>query len=49
MAEITISAEKIIRMILKNRLVQLFLDATPGVRETVILSRIYALTKNMTR
>ena len=39
----TIAAEKIVRMILKNRVVQLFLDATPGVRETVILSRICAL------
>ena len=35
----TISAEKIIRMILKNRVVQLFFYATPGVRETVIFSR----------
>ena len=41
----TISAEKIVRLILKNRVVQLFLDATPGVRETVVLSRIHALTR----
>ena len=41
----TISGERIVRMILKNRVVQLFLDATPGVRETVILSRIHALTR----
>jgi anion-transporting ArsA/GET3 family ATPase len=42
----TISAERIVRMILRNRVVQLFLDATPGVRETVILSRIHNLTKD---
>ncbi|MCB9780439.1 MAG: hypothetical protein H6742_17875 [Alphaproteobacteria bacterium] len=35
-----IHVQRVVQLILRNRLVNLFLDATPGVRETVILSRI---------
>ncbi|NOY28144.1 MAG: ArsA family ATPase [Oligoflexia bacterium] len=38
-----IPVQRLVRMILRNRLVGMFLDATPGVREIVILSRIATL------
>ncbi len=38
-----VPGERVLRKILDNKLVQTFLDATPGVRETVILSRIVTL------
>ncbi|RME22203.1 MAG: hypothetical protein D6798_16405 [Deltaproteobacteria bacterium] len=37
-----IHVQRIARLILRNNLVRLFLDATPGVREIVVLSRIVA-------
>jgi len=40
--ERTIHLQRVARLILRNSLVRLFLDATPGVREVVILSRIAA-------
>lgn len=41
--ERTIPVRRVVHLILRNRLVGLFLDATPGVREIVILSRIATL------
>ncbi len=40
-----VPAQRVVRKIIDNKLVQTFLDATPGVRETVILSRILTLTE----
>ena len=39
----TVPAQRVVRLILNNRMVQLFLDATPGARDTVILSKIVEL------
>lgn len=44
--ERTVHARRIVRRILSNRVVGTFLDATPGVRETVILSRLLTLTES---
>lgn len=41
--EHAIPVQRVVKLILRNRLVELFLDATPGVREIVILSRIATL------
>ena len=41
--ERTVPAVGIVKLILNNRVVQVFLDATPGARETVLLSRIIHL------
>lgn len=41
--EVAVPAQRVVRKILDNKLVQTFLDATPGVRETVILSRVLTL------
>ena len=38
-----IPAKRVVRLVLANRIVQLFLEATPGARETVILSRLVTL------
>lgn len=40
----TVTAERIVKLILGNRVVQPFLEATPGLKELVILSRIIKLT-----
>ena len=39
----TIKVRKIVNMILSNRVAMIFLDATPGAREIVILARIISL------
>lgn len=44
-----VPGQRIVRRILDNRLVQTFLDATPGLRETVILSRVVTLTESYDR
>lgn len=41
--EQAIPVQRVVKLILRNRLVELFLDATPGVREIVILSRVATL------
>lgn len=41
--ERSIPVHRVVRLILNNRLVSLFLDATPGLREVVGLSRIASL------
>lgn len=41
--EHAIRVQRVVKLILRNRLVGMFLDATPGVREIVILSRIATL------
>lgn len=41
--EHSIRVQRVVKLILRNRLVGMFLDATPGVRELVILSRIDTL------
>ena len=41
----TVPAERIVKLILGNRVVQPFLEATPGLKELVILSRIVKLTQ----
>lgn len=41
--ERTIRVQRVVKLILRNRMVSLFLDATPGVREIVILSRVATL------
>ncbi len=38
-----VPGQRVVRKILDNKLVQTFLDATPGLRETVILSRVITL------
>jgi arsenite/tail-anchored protein-transporting ATPase len=38
-----VPGKRVVKLILDNRLVQTFLEATPGLRETVILSRIVKL------
>lgn len=40
-----VPAPRMVKKILDNKLVQTFLDATPGVRETVILSRVVTLAE----
>jgi arsenite/tail-anchored protein-transporting ATPase len=47
--ERTVPASGIVKLILNNRVVQLFLDATPGARETVLLSRIVSLLERYDR
>lgn len=41
----SVPASRVVRMILKNRIVSLFLDATPGLREVVLLSRLASLVE----
>ncbi len=45
----TVPVQRLVRLVLHNRIVQLFLDATPGVRETVILARIHSLAERFDR
>ncbi|MCK6526639.1 ArsA family ATPase [Myxococcota bacterium] len=40
-----VPVERVVQLILKNRIVQYFLQATPGARELVLLSRIHALVR----
>jgi len=40
-----VPATRIVKMILSNRMVRLFLDVTPGSREIVILARVLALAR----
>lgn len=47
--EQSVPGQRMVRKILDNKLVQTFLDATPGVRETVILSRLITLTERYDR
>lgn len=42
----TIPAKRVVRLVLANRIVQAFLEATPGARETVILSRVVSLREH---
>ena len=44
-----VPGQRVVRRILDNKLVQTFLDATPGVRETVILSRVVTLLEKYDR
>lgn len=44
-----VPGQRVVRRILDNNLVQTFLDATPGVRETVILSRVVTLLEKYDR
>ncbi len=39
----TVRAAKIVKLILANQMVQVFLEATPGARELVILSKVVSL------
>lgn len=41
----TVPAERVVKLILGNRIVQPFLEATPGLKELVILSRVIKLTQ----
>lgn len=41
--EHTLHVQRLVKLILRNRMVSLFLDATPGVREIVVLSRVATL------
>lgn len=43
--EVTVPGQRLVRMILSNPVVKLFLDATPGAREVVILSKIASLVE----
>jgi len=47
--ERTVPGQRIVKLILGNRIVHHFLNATPGVRETVILSRILTLMEQYER
>jgi len=40
-----VPVERVVGLILKNKIVQYFLQATPGARELVILSRIHSLAR----
>ena len=42
----TVPGKRIVKAILDNRVVQPFLEATPGLRETVILSKIVKLCES---
>jgi anion-transporting ArsA/GET3 family ATPase len=42
----TIKVRRIVQMILSNRVAMIFLDATPGAREIVILAKIISLLKD---
>ena len=44
-----VPGQRVVRKILDNKLVQTFLDATPGLRETVILSRVVTLLETYDR
>lgn len=44
-----VPGQRVVRRILDNKLVQTFLDATPGLRETVILSRVVTLLEQYDR
>lgn len=44
-----VPGQRVVRRILDNNLVQTFLDATPGLRETVILSRVVTLLEQYDR
>ena len=44
----TVKSRTIVQMILSNRVAMIFLDATPGAREIVILAKIISLLKNST-
>lgn len=39
----TVPAERVVRALLTNKVVQPFLEATPGLRETVVLSKVLKL------
>jgi len=39
----TVRAAKIVKLILSNQMVQVFLEATPGARELVVLSKVVSL------
>jgi anion-transporting ArsA/GET3 family ATPase len=41
----TVKAARMVKLILANQMVQIFLEATPGAREIVVLSRIVSLTQ----
>lgn len=43
--EVTVPGQRLVKMILHNPVVKLFLDATPGAREVVILSKIATLVE----
>ena len=43
--ERTVPGQRVVKLILGNRIVHHFLNATPGVRETVILSKVLSLTE----
>ena len=43
--ERTVPGQRVVRLILHNRVVHVFLDATPGAREVVILSRLATLVE----
>lgn len=44
--EHTVPGQRVVRLILSNPVVKLFLDATPGAREVVILSKIASLVES---
>lgn len=44
--EHTVPGQRLVKLILGNPMVQLFLDATPGAREVVILSKIASLVES---
>lgn len=44
--ERTVPGQRVVKLILSNPVVQIFLDATPGSREVVILSKIASLTES---
>ncbi|MDP6932992.1 MAG: ArsA-related P-loop ATPase, partial [Myxococcota bacterium] len=41
----TLKRNRIVKLVLGNRFVQLFLDATPGARELVVLSKVLTLSE----
>jgi len=43
--ERTVPAQRLVKLILEHKTVQTFLDATPGARETMVLSRLLTLTE----
>ena len=43
--ERTVPAQRIVKLVLGNRIVRVFLDATPGAHDTVLLSRVVSLAE----
>jgi len=41
----TVRATRVVKLILANKMVQVFLEATPGAREIVVLSKVVALAE----